>query len=69
VATERPSAPPLTDLEVLRLLADGLTVDVVARRVGMSERTVRRRLRRMADEAGVGTTVELIVHAVRLELI
>jgi DNA-binding NarL/FixJ family response regulator len=64
-----PARPPGADLEILRLLADGLTVDVVARRVGMSERTVRRRLRAMADETGVATTMELVVYAVRSRLI
>jgi DNA-binding NarL/FixJ family response regulator len=62
-------APPPADVEILRMLADGYTVDVVARRIGLSERTVRRRLRTMADSAGVGTTVEVIVYAVRLALI
>jgi DNA-binding NarL/FixJ family response regulator len=59
----------MDDLRILRMLADGYTVDVVARRIGLSERTVRRRLRTMADDAGVGTTVEVIVYAVRRELI
>jgi DNA-binding NarL/FixJ family response regulator len=57
------------DLEILRHLADGQTVGVVARRVGLSERTVRRRLRTMADEMGVDTTIEVVVRAVRARLI
>jgi DNA-binding NarL/FixJ family response regulator len=62
-------APEAGDLEILRHLAEGQTVGVVARRVGLSERTVRRRLRTMADEAGVDTTIEVVVRAVRSGLI
>lgn len=62
-------APDRDDLEILRHLADGETIGVVARRVGLSERTVRRRLRTMADETGVDTTIEVVVRAVRAELI
>jgi DNA-binding NarL/FixJ family response regulator len=58
-----------TDLTILRLLAEGSTVDTVARAVGMSERTVRRRLRVIADELGVETTIEVVVHGVRAGLI
>jgi DNA-binding NarL/FixJ family response regulator len=61
--------PTLADLEILRLVSRGFTSDAVARRVGLSERTVRRRLRAMGDEAGVGTTIELVVQAVRRDLI
>jgi DNA-binding NarL/FixJ family response regulator len=58
-----------SDLAILRHLAAGATVEVVARRVGLSERTVRRRLRAMADALGVDTTIETVVHAVRAQLI
>ena len=61
--------PEPSDLEILRHLADGQTIGVVARRVGLSERTVRRRLRTMADEMGVDTTIEVVVRAVRARLI
>jgi len=61
--------PERGDLELLRHLAQGQTIGVVARRVGLSERTVRRRLRTMADEAGVDTTIELVVLTVRAGLI
>jgi DNA-binding NarL/FixJ family response regulator len=57
------------DVAILVLLAGGHTVHTVARRVGMSERTVRRRLRLMADDLGVETTIEVVVHAVRTGLI
>jgi DNA-binding NarL/FixJ family response regulator len=54
-----------TDLRILELLAAGHTVDSVARKVGLSGRTVRRRLRVLADEVGVETTIQIVVHAVR----
>jgi len=56
------------ELQVLRLLADGETVDVVARRLGVSERTVRRKVRSACDKVGCETTIEAIVWAVRHEL-
>ncbi len=57
------------DRTILGLLARGQTVEVVARRLGVSERTVRRRLRAIAGEIGVDTTIEVVVHAVRIGLI
>ena len=57
------------DVTILRLLSEGHTVDSVSRRVRLSERTVRRRLRAMADGVGVGSTMELVVYAVRRGLV
>lgn len=62
-------SPDPVDLEILAHLAAGLTVDGIARRVGLSGRTVRRRLRSLADEIGVDSTIETVVRAVRLGLI
>ncbi len=53
------------DVELLRLLAKGLPLDAVARRVGLSERTVRRRVRDVCDRIGVNTRIEAVVWAVR----
>ncbi len=61
--------PDHGDLEILGLLADGHTVESIARRVGVSERTVRRRLRAIADSIGVDSTIEAVVYAVRSHLI
>nr|WP_272917606.1 LuxR C-terminal-related transcriptional regulator [Nocardioides flavescens] len=58
-----------TDLQILRLISEGVTVDGAARRVSLSERTVRRRLSSIATEMGVGTTIEAVVTAVRRGLI
>ncbi|MCR1784291.1 LuxR C-terminal-related transcriptional regulator [Nocardioides carbamazepini] len=62
-------APTGLDLEILSLLARGLTIDAIARRIGVSDRTVRRRLRTVADELGVDSSIEAVVHAVRTGLI
>jgi DNA-binding NarL/FixJ family response regulator len=60
---------PDEELAVLRLMAEGQTVESVARRLEVSERTVRRRTRSACASVGVGTTVEAIVWAVRRQLI
>jgi DNA-binding NarL/FixJ family response regulator len=62
-------SPGDDDLELLRLLAAGLTTETVARRQGVSQRTLRRRLRSLADELGVDSTIEVVVQAVRDRLI
>ncbi len=57
------------ELRVLSLLARGHTVDAIAHRLSMSERTVRRKVRGLCDGLGVETTIEAIVWAVREDLI
>lgn len=56
-------------LDILRLLAQGLTIESIARRLDMSERTVRRKVRAVVDELGVDSTIEAVVWAVRHRLI
>ncbi|GAB3569919.1 LuxR C-terminal-related transcriptional regulator [Amycolatopsis endophytica] len=53
------------DLHLLRLLADGLPPDAVARRMNLSGRTVRRRIRAICDRLGVATPIQAVVWAVR----
>ncbi|MER7559029.1 LuxR C-terminal-related transcriptional regulator [Nocardioides sp. NPDC126508] len=68
----RPSPPtglPEDEVEVLALFARGYTIERIARELGISERTVRRRLRAAADALGAGTSVEAVVRAVRTGLI
>src|SRR5581483_9567236 len=48
------------ETELLRLLADGLVLDAVARRLGVSERTVRRRIRALCDRFDVDTSVQVV---------
>ena len=57
------------ELVVLRMMAEGQTVEAVARRLDVSERTVRRKVRSACESVGVDTTVEAIVWAVRRRLI
>lgn len=63
--------PPLDgrDLELLRLLGEGLVIDVVAKRTGLSERTVRRRYRVICDRLGVTTPIQAVVWAARRGLL
>jgi DNA-binding NarL/FixJ family response regulator len=58
---------PLSDQDVtlLGLLAQGLPLDVVARRLRTSERTVRRRTRDICDRLGVSAPIEAVVWAAR----
>lgn len=51
------------DLQLLRLLATGLPIEAVARRLDLSERTVRRRTRAACDRLGFPTVVQAIVWA------
>lgn len=61
----------LTDDELtpLRRLAEGETVEVIARRLHVSERTVRRKALAGCAHTGGGSTVEAVVWAVRHGLI
>lgn len=53
------------DVALLALLARGLSLDAVARRLDTSERTVRRRTRTICDRLGVTTPIEAVVWAAR----
>jgi DNA-binding NarL/FixJ family response regulator len=57
------------DLAILRLLGEGRQIDAIARQVGISERTVRRSLRRLCDSIEVATPIEAVVWAVRRDLL
>jgi DNA-binding NarL/FixJ family response regulator len=58
-------AGPLSsqDVELLRLLAQGLPLGSVARRLRTSERTVRRRTRAICNRLGVGASIQAVVWA------
>ncbi len=66
-----PRSAPLgsDELAVLRLLAEGEALGPVARRLGMSERTVRRKVRSACAKVGCESTIEAIVWAVRNKLL
>lgn len=53
------------DIALVRLLADGLVLDAIARRLAVSERTVRRRIRALCDRFGVEAPVQVVVIAAR----
>jgi DNA-binding NarL/FixJ family response regulator len=59
-ATERPAEPDLTarEMEVLRLLAQGLTNYQIARRLGLSARTVEAHLTHIYTKLNVGSRTE-----------
>jgi DNA-binding NarL/FixJ family response regulator len=56
------------EIAVLRLVAEGEALGPVARRLGMSERTVRRKVRSACAKLKCDTTIEAVVWAVRNEL-
>jgi DNA-binding NarL/FixJ family response regulator len=57
------------DVELLVLLAEGLSLDAVARRVNTSERTVRRRVRAICDRLGFTSTIQAVAWAARQGLV
>jgi DNA-binding CsgD family transcriptional regulator len=57
------------DLTLLRLLAQGLPLDTVARRLHTSERTIRRRSRAICDRLGVPAPITAVLWAARRGLL
>ncbi len=57
------------DLRLLALLADGLPLESVGRRLGLSDRTVRRRTRAICDRLGVRAPIQAVVWAARRGLL
>ena len=53
------------ELQLLRLVAEGLPSEAIARRMSLSERTVRRRLRALCDRLKMDAPVQVVVWAVR----
>jgi DNA-binding NarL/FixJ family response regulator len=62
---QRTESPALSrdDVALLGLLAEGLPLDAVARRLGTSDRTVRRRTRQICDRLGFRTPIQAVVWA------
>lgn len=57
------------ELAVLTLIARGHTDESVSRHLGVSPRTVRRRLEQAMIRFGASTRMETVVRAVKAELI
>jgi DNA-binding NarL/FixJ family response regulator len=68
-ASNEDGAVSTEELTILALIADGLSLDSVAVRMGMSPRTIRRRVRGVCDRLGVAHPIQSVVWAVRRGLI
>jgi len=71
LARPAPPTEELTprELEVLRLLAEGLPNKAIARRLDLSEHTVKFHLNAILGKLGAQSRTEAVVHAIRLGLI
>ncbi|MFE0802179.1 LuxR C-terminal-related transcriptional regulator [Streptomyces sp. NPDC058812] len=56
-------------LRILQLVSQGCTMSQVARRMEMSDRTLRRKIRSICDRMDVETPIEAVVWAVRRRII
>lgn len=57
------------EIEVLTLLAEGLPLSSVGRRLHLSERSVRRRVRVICDRLGCRSPIQAVVWAARRGLV
>ncbi len=57
------------ELEVLRLLADGLRHDEIGKELGIGSETVRTHLRKASDRLGAATRTQAVATALRQGLI
>lgn len=53
------------DIDLLKIMAGGATLDEAAGQVHLSPRTVRRRLESIRNRIGVATTIQAVVWAAR----
>jgi DNA-binding NarL/FixJ family response regulator len=57
------------DVDLLKLLACGLPMETVARRLNTSERTVRRRVKAICDRHGFRAPIQAVAWAAREGLV
>ncbi|MEW2508240.1 LuxR C-terminal-related transcriptional regulator [Amycolatopsis sp. NPDC047767] len=57
------------DIALLALFAEGLPLDMIARKLELSDRTVRRRMRSICDRLGLATPIQAVVWAARRGLV
>ncbi|MGI8867985.1 MAG: helix-turn-helix domain-containing protein [Mycobacteriales bacterium] len=56
-------------MRLIALYADGLPIEAIARRLDLSERTVRRRTRALCDRLGARAAIQVVAWAARRGLI
>ncbi|MFI6077307.1 hypothetical protein ACIA5C_37835 [Actinoplanes sp. NPDC051343] len=66
---ERPRSLRDDEVALLTLLAAGLPLDSVARRLAVSERTLRRRIRTICELLGVPSAITAVAWAARRGLV
>ncbi|SEP02990.1 LuxR C-terminal-related transcriptional regulator [Amycolatopsis saalfeldensis] len=57
------------EIALLALLAEGLPLEAIARRLDLSDRTIRRRVRSICDRLGLETPIQAVVWAARRGLV
>jgi DNA-binding NarL/FixJ family response regulator len=69
MAATRPGTLSEEDLRLLALLAEGLPLDAVARRLAVSERTLRRRIKAICEQLDVPAAIAAVAWAARRGLL
>jgi DNA-binding NarL/FixJ family response regulator len=57
------------ELSLVHLMAEGLALATVARRLDVSERTLRRRIRKLCERLEVDSPVQVVVMAAKAGLV